>query len=188
MSSEANKLIAAARDKWLKDEFEEALTLFRNATTLAPNDMRLAVEFASYLGLRFEVEEATQILQRCEEALSDNSSALFQVGLAYERAFAPDRALRCFQQVVRKDPSHHLAWIKIAEWYDRRGLLDEAVEAIGHATAEVADVRLARAKLYRRQGEHAAARDILEQLSSQSGVADSIRILAWYELSGVYDA
>lgn len=188
MSSEADKLIAAARERWLKDEFEEALTLFRNATALAPNDLRLAVEFASYLGLRCEVDEALHILSRCEQALAGNNVALYQVGLAYERAFSPDLALRCFQHVVRDDPSQHLAWIKIAEWYDRRGFVEEAVAAIDHASDDFPDAALAKSKLYRREGKTAEAKYLLEQLTTRSDVVDRVRIAAWYELAVVCDA
>ena len=68
---------------------------FREAVRDDPDDARLAVEVASYLGMRFEVEEAVEILSRCEQQLIDNSDGLYEVGLPLSStAFeAPDRFL-----------------------------------------------------------------------------------------------
>lgn len=186
MTAAQNKLVIEARNSWLADDHEAALDLFRNAYKAAPDDLRLAVECASYLGMRFEIDEATEILQHCERELTHNAAGLHHVGLAYERAFLPDQALRCFQHVVQGDPRHHPSWIKIAEWFDRRGMLDEAVDAIRQSPAQLPEVQLALARFHVRRGEHTAAEQLLTKLTVD-GVADDIRIRAGYELAGIYD-
>lgn len=116
-----NDLLVAARERWLADDHQVALDLFRRALQKAPDDLRLAVEVASYLGMRFEVEAAVEIPARCETRLADHGEALHQIGLAYDRAFRPDDAVRCFQKATRLAPRHTASWVKIAEWHERRG-------------------------------------------------------------------
>jgi tetratricopeptide (TPR) repeat protein len=116
----APQIIEQARRQWLADDHEAALDSFRQAMSVQPDDLRLAVEVGSYLGMRFEIDEAVAILTRCEQALSGNPDGLFQVGLAYERAFQPHDALRCFRRVLGSAPNHIAGRVKIAEWHERR--------------------------------------------------------------------
>ena len=61
-SDSYEQLVHDARQQWLSDDYESALSSFRRAVQMAPFDERLAVEAASYLGMRFEIDEAVGLL------------------------------------------------------------------------------------------------------------------------------
>lgn len=187
MSSTPNNVVDQARHAWLIDQHETALSLFRQATSSAPDDLRLAVEFASYLGLRFEIDEAREILNRCEARLAEHPSGLYQVGLAYERAFSPEQALRCFRRAGQADSDHYLSHIKIAEWYDRRGMLDEARLVLDQSEGDAPELWLARAHQHSRHHQHDEAEAILSRLTSRDDTPRDVLVRAWYALAQHYD-
>ncbi len=182
-------LLYTARQQWLADDHQAALDSFRQAMAAQPHDLRLAVEAASYLGMRFEIAEAVGILKRCEESLFGNAEGLHQVGLAYERAYRPDDALRCFQSVVQFATDHANSWVKIAEWHERRGHLQQAWESIEQCTqaADVGEVRLWRGKMLRRLGDGGTAESTLTALATDPSASMSARADAWYELAELHD-
>ena len=185
----AQTLLQEARQQWLADEHEVALDLLRQAMTAEPQDLRLAVEVASYLGMRFEVAEAVEILGRCEPLLQNDAEAIYQVGLAYDRCYRPDDALRCFKRTVQCSANHAKGWVSMAEWHERRGQLQAAWNCLKQyrPKADRGEVQLWRAKLLRRMQDADAAESTLVSLLGTPTIESSTRIAAWYELAELYD-
>ena len=179
-------LLRTARGLWEADDHDRALDAFRKLTRQHPDDLRLAVEAASYLGMRFEVAEAIPLLEKCERQLAGNPIALFQTGLAYERAFRPEAALRCFKTAIHSKP--HLApLLKIAEWHERRGQLNEAHAALDRCPMATPRVKLWRARLHRRSDHHSEAKSLLGEITTSPDADVLVKIDAWYELAELHD-
>lgn len=184
LNSHQDKL-ERARQQWLADDHELALSSFREVMAAEPRDLRLAIEVASYLGLRFEIDEASAILRRCEQRLAGNAAGLHQVGLAFERGYRSDDGLRCFHGAVQADPEYFPAWLKIAEWNDRRGHLEEARQAVARCPPTHTEAQLALAKLQVRLNQPDAAGRLLQTLTS-TPAKDELLIAAWYELARLH--
>lgn len=149
MVYEHEQTLNAARKQWLADDHDGALRLFRRALSQQPKDMRLAVEVANYLGMRFEIDEAAEILRKCDKSLASNASAIYQVGLAYQRSYRPDDAMRCFEAAFR-NASHTDSLLKIVERHERTGQLQKALTALDACALETDAARLWRGRLWRR--------------------------------------
>lgn len=180
-----DQTINKARQAWLADKHDEALDQFRSACGAKPNDLRLAIEFANYLGMRFEIEEAQIILTRCERAAGENPRIWHQLGVAYQRAYRPDDAIRCFRQATR-DKLHVHPALKMVEWYERRGRISEALAIVGELPAGEPLVQFWGARLSHRTGDLEAAGDTLRSLASDT-VDTETRISAFYSLAEVLD-
>ncbi len=189
VTADVTRLLHQARQCWLAEQYDDALTGFRAAVRAAPDDLRLAVEAANYLGLRYETEEAEAILSSCLRRAT-TPDALFEIGLAYDRGFRPNLAQACYRQVIALDPNHVGAWIQIASWHERRHQLDQArqaIERIRSQDASVPEVRFLRAKLTRRAGDAEKAHRDLSELAADPQLSDQIRVDALYELAEIYD-
>jgi tetratricopeptide (TPR) repeat protein len=182
-------LLTAARKLWLADRHDEALAAFRAALRRRPDDLRLAVEVASYLGLRFEIDEATSQLQRCESLLEGNPEGLYQVGWAYQRCQRPDDALRCFRRALQQSPAHPGSVLQVSDWHERRGqwqLAEAALEPLLRRQPVSAEAPLRFARLRRRQGDWEQAERILQRLVD-AHCPEAARVAAWYELAESLD-
>lgn len=186
MVRDPEQTLRAARQRWLADDHDASLDLFREALSQQPGDLRLAVEVANYLGMRFEVDEATELLQKCESQLAHNPAALYQIGLAFQRAYRPDHARRCFETASAS--AHSESLLKIVEWHERRGDLDAAFQTLDACRQEDQHAAFWRCRLQRRLGSLDEAIDGLQALLDKPGTCDAIRIAALYELAALYDA
>lgn len=175
-------LLSTARQQWLADQHDAALLSFRQLHQQLPNDLRLAVEFANYLGMRFEVDEATDILKRCESKLGDHPQAMFQIGMAYERAYRTDDAMRCYRTCADR---HGGARVKVVEWLERRGRVEAAGDALGDLASH--DAALWRGRLLQRCGRLDEAEQVLIKLADNDDVPTNVRIASHYELAELYD-
>ena len=178
-------ILAAARQAWLDEQFDQALDLFRQAHHSAPSDLRLAIETASYLGMRFEVAEALEVLKHCESSAAGNPAALHQLGLAYGRAYRSNDALRCFE--AASELGSEPARLQVAQWHERRGDLQRAEEALEQCTTDSLDATLWRGRMAARRGDDEAARNHFERLASGTGGNAEQTIAAFYELAALYD-
>lgn len=174
--------LATARQHWLADQHEAAVQSFRTLHRQRPHDLRLAVEVANYLGMRFEVPEATKILKACEAELASHPQAMFQIGMAYERAYCPDEAFRCYRACGNSHPG---ALIKTVEWLERRGRVDEAWDALGDAA--FAEALLWRGRLLQRRNMPDESEHVLLGLSEHGNAALNVQVDARYELAEHYD-
>lgn len=181
-TDEQQGLLSTARQHWLSDQHDAALQAFRTLHRQRPDDLRLAVEVANYLGMRFEVPEATEILKACEARLAGHAQAMFQVGLAYERAYRADDAFRCFRACGKGHPG---ALIKTVAWLERRGFVDEAWHDLGDASFP--EALLWRGRLLQRRKLPDESERVLLALSEQNDAALNVRVDARYELAEHYD-
>ena len=196
-STSAAEILQRARQLWLSDEFDEALESFRQAMRHSPGDLRLAIEVASYLALRFEIPEARRVLDQLVEPLANHPAGLHQLGLAYERAFCGDRALACYERAVKVEPEFLAARLALVAWYERRGDYDQAqkqLDLVGHSPGrDSADARLWQCRVSRHSplavhsSRGAGLEGELLDLANSAGSQPQLRITAWYELAGLYD-
>ena len=180
------QVIATARQQWLSDQHDASLQSFRQACAQQPHDVRLAIECASYLGMRFEIVEAVELLAACETQVGSNPQALYQIGLAYLRSYRPDHALRCFQLGISAGP-YERPLLAIVEFHERRGRIREAWEALDRCLIDSPDAQLWKARLLIREQQHDEAQRILKRLVESDSTGASARVTAWYLRAEAYD-
>src|SRR4029079_13796051 len=84
------------------------------------------VDASRALGARFEIRSAEAMLDRMVKLGQQKPEVLHLAGQSYRMIFRPDRAMDCFERVIRLSTKIPDAYLELAVLYERRHRLDEA--------------------------------------------------------------
>src|SRR5512135_3243090 len=90
-----------ARGLWQLNRFEEALILFEKAVRKYPQNLVALVDASRALGARFEIARAETLLDSLAKLGAHNPQLLHLAGQSYRMIFRPEKAIRCFEQVLK---------------------------------------------------------------------------------------
>src|SRR5438309_3635919 len=90
-----------ARGLWQINRLDEALYLFEKAVRKYPQNLVALVDASRALGARFEIRRAEAMLDRVVKLGQQKPDVLHLAGQSYRMIFRPDRAMECFERVIR---------------------------------------------------------------------------------------
>src|SRR5947207_2000643 len=179
-----------ARALWQMNRFDEALALFETAVRKYPQNLVALVDASRALGTRFEIARAEVLLDRLMKQGAHNPQLLHLAGQSYRMIFRPEKAIACFERVLKMTRQIPDAQLELAVLYERRHRLEEAHRLIMdclRADPDYHPAELFRAVLLRRMKDEPAAEAILRKLSSHTDTDPSVRAQAWAGLAQTLD-
>lgn len=175
-----------ARALWMANRFDQALEIFEETARRHPRNLVALVDGSRAMGARFQIRKAEELLDRLLQAAGKRADIVHLAGQSYRMIFRPEKAIICFERVVRETKAIPDAFLELALLYDRRHRLAEAetlVEECVRAAPDYLEAQLLRAKLMRRRRREAEAENLLRQLSEDQEADPSLQAQAWAELA-----
>ncbi|MGH7968493.1 MAG: tetratricopeptide repeat-containing sulfotransferase family protein, partial [Limisphaerales bacterium] len=142
------------------------------------------------LGARFEIQRAEVMLDRLMKLGTRQPEILHLAGQSYRMIFRQERAMECFERVIRLTKEIPDAYLELAILYERRHRLDEAfglVEACLRAVPDYFEAQFFKARLLRRLKNETGADSIFRALSMNDHAHPEVRAQAWAELAQSHD-
>lgn len=175
-----------ARALWGRNRFDEALAVFEGAVRKYPQNLVALVDASRALGARFEITRAETMLDRMVKLAAHNPQLLHLAGQSYRMIFRPEKAIECFQRVVRMTKDISDAQLELAVLYERRHRVAEAVALIEdclRAEPDYLEAALFKGRLLRRMKDHAGAEALFRQLATNEQAHPLVRAQAWTEIA-----
>jgi tetratricopeptide (TPR) repeat protein len=179
-----------ARALWSLNRLDEALHLFEEAVRKYPQNLVALVDASRALGARFEISRAEALLDRLMKVGGQNPEILHLAGQSYRMIFRPERAMECFERVLRLTRRIPDAFLELAILYERRHRLSEAFELVENCVRSAPDyleAHLFKARLLRRLKDGAGAEELFRSLAANEQAAPELRSQAWAELAQMHD-
>ena len=179
-----------ARGLWRLNRFDEAVALFELAVRKYPQNLVALVDASRALGARFEIIKAEPMLDRLVRLGAHKPELMHLAGQSYRMIFRPEKAIDCFEKVLRATRQIPDAFLELAVLYERRHRIAEAYSLIedclrtdpGYLEAE-----LFRARLLRRLKDPGAAEAAFQSLASNEQAHPLVRCQAWTEIAQKLD-
>jgi len=179
-----------ARWLWKLSRFDEALEMFEKAVAKYPQNLVALVDASRALGSRFEITRAEAIIDKLKKLGAAKPELLHLAGQSYRIIFRPEKAIQCFEQVLRMSRQIPDAQLELAVLYERRHRVNEAlnlVEDCLRTEPDYLEAALFKARLLRRLKETSFAETLLRNLALQEAAHPLIRAQAWAELAAIKD-
>lgn len=179
-----------ARALWGLNRLDEALQLFEEAVRKYPQNLVALVDASRALGARFEIRRAESMLDRLMKLGAHQPEILHLAGQSYRMIFRQERAMECFERVLRMTKGVPDAYLELAILYERRHRLDEAlglIEDCLRADPDYLEAQLFKARLLRRVKDDRGADSIFRALSADDHALPEIRAQAWAEIAQAHD-
>jgi tetratricopeptide (TPR) repeat protein len=179
-----------ARALWLANRFEEALQLFENAVRKHPQNLVALVDTSRALGARFEIQRAEEMLDRLLKVGGRQPNLLHLAAQSYRMIFRPEKAMDCFERVLRMTKDIPDAFLELAVLYERRHRVEEAYSLIGNCLQrdpDYVEAQLFKARLLRRIKNEAASEALFQELASNEQAAPQVRAQALAEIAAQHD-
>ena len=161
--------LAAARTAWASGDLDTALSLFVQAVTLRPTNIKALLEAARAFGGRHEIAAAERYLDRANEIAGSDKRVTPIIAQSYARIFRPERAISAFESVAALPPPMQG---ELATLYEQVGRLDEALAAIDTCidrAPNAPEPKLVRGRILRRMRRFDDALAALRPLSESKG-------------------
>ena len=100
---------------------------WRAALALTPDEPRLLLAYADYLGGEGRPEEAYAMLRRCLERHPGELAAMNQLGIVLVALGRTEAALAVFRDAVAINPANHAAWANLGCALAGEGAFEEAL-------------------------------------------------------------
>ncbi len=179
-----------ARALWQMNHFDEALALFDKAVRKYPQNLVALVDASRALGTRFEITRAEALLDRLVKLGAHNPQLLHLAGQSFRMIFRPDKAMQCFEQVVKMTRQIPDSYLELAVLYERRHRVQEAyslIEECLRAEPDYLEAELFKARLLRRLKDRAGAETIFRKLAENEDALPQVRAQAWTEIAQQLD-
>jgi tetratricopeptide (TPR) repeat protein len=179
-----------ARRLWNLSRFDEALDLFEKAVRKYPQNLVALVDASRALGARFEITRAEAIIDRLQKVGANQPKLMHLAGQSYRMVFRPEKAIQCFEQVLRMSRQIPDAQLELAVLYERRHRVNEAhalIEDCLKADPDYLEAALFKGRLLRRLNEIAEADALFRKLALLEQAHPLIRSQAWAEIGNMKD-
>jgi tetratricopeptide (TPR) repeat protein len=178
-----------ARALWQLNRFDEALRTFEDAVAKYPQNLVALVDASRAFGARFEIARAEQLLDRLRTLGGEKADILHLVGQTYRMIFRPEKAIECFERVLKLTTEIPDAYLELAVLYERRHRLDDAlalIERCLRAGPNYFEAELIKAGLLRRLKQEGASQ-MLRALAANAAAHPMVRAQAWAEIAQMHD-
>jgi tetratricopeptide (TPR) repeat protein len=179
-----------ARTLWQLNRFDEAVRVFEETARRYPQNLVALVDGSRALGARFEISRAEAMLDRLMKLGAQNPEVLHLAGQSYRMIFRPEKAMQCFERVLKLTKKIPDAFLELAVLYERRHRVDEALTLIEdclRADADYLEAELFKARLLRRMKDEGAAESLFRRLAANEQAHPMVRAQAWAELAQMHD-
>ena len=129
---------------WLKiaqayvrlDQAEKAITAYREALKINPDDINCNYNLAKLLADSNQLEEAEILFKKLAEKNPNDAITYYgQIMQMYDRAEKYDKAVEAARKIVDLNPKNEAALYNLAIMYDRLGQLEEAARTLNQCLA-----------------------------------------------------
>src|SRR4051812_28089279 len=175
-----------ARALWQSHRFDQALALFEHAVRKYPQNLVALTDASRAFGARFEIARAEEMLDRLRKLGAKNPEVLHLAGQSYRMIFRQEKAIECFERVVKMTKGIPDAQLELAVLYERRHRVSEAmalVEDCLRADPAYLEAELFKARLLRRQNETDTAAELFGRLANNAAAHPQVRAQAWSEIA-----
>ncbi len=182
--------LQAARALWVKQDLLGALARFDRAVREHPHHVRALVDASRAFGAMYNYERAESLLARLVELGHGNGQILHLAAQSYRILRRTDRAVACFTEALAAKQPTSESHLELALLYERRNQLSEAMQhAEARLRAQPHDVEAAylQARVQRRMGEFAPAREFLQKIVNVHSAHWMTRGRAYAELAALFD-
>jgi tetratricopeptide (TPR) repeat protein len=179
-----------ARSLWQANRFDQALELFERAVRKYPQNLVALVDASRALGARFEITRAEAMLDRLAKLGARNPELLHLAGQSYRMIFRPEKAIDCFERVLKMTTKLPDAQLELAVLYERRHRLSEALALLENCLRtdpEYLEAALLKGRLLRRLKDTTAAAALFRRLALDENAHPLVRAQAWAELANLLD-
>ena len=179
-----------ARALWQINRFDEALELFEGAVRKCPQNLVALLDASRALGARFEIKRAEAIVDRLAKVAARNPELLHLAGQSYRMIFRPEKAIECFERVLKLTRQIPDAQLELAVLYERRHRVAEAhalIEDCLRAAPDYLEAELFKARLLRRMKDAAGADELFRKLAANEQAHPLVRAQAWNEVAQKLD-
>jgi tetratricopeptide (TPR) repeat protein len=179
-----------ARTLWGQNRFDESLRLFEEAVRTHPQNLVALIDASRALGARFEIGRAEAMLDRLSKVAAQRPDVLHLAAQSYRMIFRPERAIECFQKVLKMTKDLPDAYLELAVLYERRHRLDEAfrlTEDCLRAAPDYLEAALFKARLLRRLKDESASAELFRELAANEQAHPEVRAQAWAEVAQLHD-
>ncbi|MRR35870.1 tetratricopeptide repeat protein, partial [bacterium] len=118
--------------RWLGDVYAglhlypEAVTAYREALLLSPNDPPVRVQLGIALKDNFQFEEAVKIFEKLRQEFPEDPLPWRQVGYVYGYLAQADKAIPAYEKSLSFDARQPKVWAALMEAYHLSGRMDDA--------------------------------------------------------------
>jgi tetratricopeptide (TPR) repeat protein len=175
---------------WQQNRFDESLALFERTVRRCPQNLLALVDASRALGARFEITKAEAMLDQLIKVGGWNPQILHLAGQSFRMIFRPEKAMDCFQRVVKAVKDIPDAQLELAVLYERRHRLDEAfalIEECLHGEPDYLEAQLFKARLLRRRKDETGSESLFQALAVNEQAHPWVRAQAWAELAQARD-
>jgi len=179
-----------ARALWQLNRFDDSLRLFEEASRKHPQNLVALVDGSRALGARFEISRAESMLDRLMKLGAQQPDILHLAGQSYRMIFRPDKAMKCFQRVLKITKEIPDAYLELAILYERRHRVEEAhslIEDCLRTEPDYLEAQLFKARILRRMKQEAASESLFRQLAANEQAHPMVRAQAWAEIAQTHD-
>ena len=179
-----------ARALWGLNRLDESLKLFEEAVRKYPQNLVALIDASRALGARFEIRRAEAMLDRMMKLGAQQPEVLHLAGQSYRMIFRPERAMECFERVIRLTQRIPDVFLELAILYERRHRLDKAFELIEHclrAAPDYLEAELFKARLLRRLKDETGSESLFRALATNEQSLPEVRAQAWAEIAQMQD-
>jgi len=140
--------------RWLGDVYAglhlypEAVTAYREALLLFPNDPSVRVQLGIALKDNLQFEEAAKVFEKLRQEFPEDPLPWRQVGYVYAYLAQPDKAIPAYEKSLSLDARQPKLWAALMETYHSAGRMDDAkrsyqkLQAIDQTWADYAYKRI----------------------------------------------
>ncbi|HTL16248.1 MAG TPA: sulfotransferase [Patescibacteria group bacterium] len=179
-----------ARALWGANRFDDALALFEDAARKHPQNLVALVDASRALGARFELRRAEAMLDRLLKLGAQQPNILHLAGQSYRMIFRPDKAIDCFERVLRMTKGIPDAFLELAILYERRHRVEEAaalIEQCVRTDPTYLEAQFFKARLLRRLKNEGDSEALLRDLAASEQAHPQVCAQAWAEIAGMHD-
>src|SRR6266704_1760848 len=179
-----------ARAFWQLNRFDDSLRLFEEAARKYPQNLVALIDGGRALGARFEIARAETMLDRLMKLGAQQPDVLHLAGQSYRMIFRPDKAMECFQRVLRITKEIPDSYLELAILYERRHRVGEALSLIEdclRTEPDYLEAHLFKARLLRRLKEEVASESLFRELAANARSHPMVRDQAWAESAQLHN-
>jgi tetratricopeptide (TPR) repeat protein len=182
--------LRVAKSLFRRGEFDESLRQFAEAVRRYPRNITVLIDAARAFGRRHQLDRADVYLQRAAQQMPRRPDVQALIGESYRMLGMIPDAQRAFERVVTLVDDGIEAQLELAFLYERRHLLDRALEVLNRylrVRAEHPAGCILRGRILRRLQRHEEAESVLSELIANRRTSPAAQAEAFGELTLLMD-
>lgn len=193
MGSNHSKLAEISRmasEAMQRKDYDQCIDLLKQASRLAPTNWNILIDIARILVSRYEFNASDKYFEKAIK-LSNNEPSVCAIAVpCYFNARQYDMAIKYLNRLLKCNPNAIETLTYLATIYEHQGrqlLAGECVDQVMRLDSGYKPALLIKAKLSRKNGQHAEAENLLRKIASIGNKEVNLCAEAWCELGKLLD-